>query len=68
MALKVTTTIRIDVEVIERLKNAVYWTPEFTMSGFIESAVEEKMNRLEQDNSISFKDRPNSLKRGRRVL
>ena len=67
MADKQRVTVQISSDVMNRLKNAVYWTPGITISSSIESAIEEKLRILEKDNKGEFEQRPEELKAGRPV-
>ncbi|GAA5526177.1 hypothetical protein Maes01_02772 [Microbulbifer aestuariivivens] len=67
MADKQRVTVQISSDVMNRLKNAVYWTPGITISSSIESAIEEKLRLLEKDNNGEFEQRPEELKAGRPV-
>jgi hypothetical protein len=49
----------------ERLRNAVYWTPGATVAGYLETAVRDLLERIEQENGGAFKPRPEALKGGR---
>lgn len=67
MAEKQRVTVQISTELLNRLKNAVYWTPGITISSSIESAIEDKLRVLEKSNNGEFKQRPEELKAGRPV-
>lgn len=58
-------SVTLPVELLERLRNAVYWTPDLTIAGLIEQAVADSVDRLEQRHGEPFPPRIESLKRGR---
>jgi hypothetical protein len=60
-------TVIIDPAVIDRARNAVYWTPGTTVAGLVEAAITAMVDRLEQDRGESFAKRKSDLKAGRRV-
>ncbi len=67
MTEKQRVTVQISSALMNRLKNAVYWTPGITISSSIESAIEEKLRALEQTNNGEFEQRHEELKAGRPV-
>jgi hypothetical protein len=67
MTEKQRVTVQISSPLMNRLKNAVYWTPGITISSSIESAIEEKLRALEQANNGEFAQRSEELKAGRPV-
>ena len=60
-------TIALSSELMERARNAVYWTPGATLAGLVEDAVADAMDRLEKEHGGPFKARSANLKPGRRV-
>lgn len=50
---------------IERAKNAVFWTPGMTLSSLAEKALEEKIDELEKQRGESFPQREAELTKGR---
>lgn len=60
-------TIALPADLLERARNAVYWTPGATLAGLVEDAVAEAMDQLEQEHGSPFKARSANLKPGRRV-
>ena len=58
-------TVHITVGLVERCKNAVYWTPGLTLAGMGEQAFERIVTELEKENGGAFKQRPEELKGGR---
>lgn len=61
-------TINMNVPLIERIKNAVYWTPGLTMSKLVSDACGEELAYLEKKNGSEFKTRKEELRPGRPVL
>lgn len=55
----------IDYSVSERVKNAVYWTPGLTMARFIEKALEDAIEKLEEEKGGKFEAREGELVGGR---
>lgn len=60
-------TVQINREVIERVKDAVYWTPGLTVAQLTEEALEHALDRLEKKNGKTFEKRKSELKPGRPV-
>ena len=60
-------TVHLSVELIDRLKNAVYWTPGLTLAGLAEGALLEAVDRLEGERGGAFAPRSAPLKGGRPV-
>ncbi len=60
-------TIALPADLMERARNAVYWTPGATLAGLVEDAVADALDRLEQENSGPFRPRSSNLKPGRRM-
>lgn len=58
-------TITLPAELLDRLRNAVYWTPYMTLAGFIESAVGHGLDDLEKQHGEPFPTRIEELKGGR---
>jgi hypothetical protein len=58
-------TFHLPVEVIERAKNAVYWTPGLTLAGLAAQALTEAVDRLERHRGQAFPPRESELKGGR---
>jgi hypothetical protein len=55
----------VDYDVADRVKNAVYWTPGLTMARFIEKALEDAIDKLEEDRGGKFEAREGELVGGR---
>ena len=60
-------TFQLPVDLIERTRNAVYWTPGMTMAGLMESALAAHLDRLEKKRGEAFPARKGSLRTGRPV-
>ena len=59
-------TISLPTALIERLRNAVYWTDERPLAGLVAEAIEEIVTQIEEVNGGAFPQRVAPLKRGRR--
>ena len=60
-------TISLSAELMERARNAVYWTPGATLAGLFEDAVLDMLGRVEKEHGGPFKSRSSNLKPGRRM-
>ena len=60
-------TVHLPVDVIERAKNAVYWTPGLTLAGLAESALNKALEGLEKAHGGPFERRKGELKGGRPI-
>ncbi|MGK5594263.1 MAG: hypothetical protein ACSNEK_02770 [Parachlamydiaceae bacterium] len=58
-------TVQISEDVIERIKNAVYWTPGLTLAALAEEAFTKAVDVLEEEREASFPKRKEELKTGR---
>lgn len=58
-------TVQISEDVIERIKNAVYWTPGLTLASLAEEAFAKAVDELERQNGEHFQERKSELKTGR---
>lgn len=58
-------TVTLPSSLLDRLRNAVYWTPALTLAGLIEAAGEAKLQELEAQNGEPFPTRIEELKGGR---
>ena len=58
-------TVTLPSGLLDRLRNAVYWTPALTLAGLIDDAVEAKLLELEAQNGEPFPARIEELKGGR---
>ena len=61
-ALKERLTIQISKDVVEKTKDAVYWTPGLTVAQLTEEALIEALKKLEKRNGESFPNRKEELK------
>ena len=62
---KARITVQLDNELVERMKNAVYWTPGLTLAGLAEKAIRREVDALEEENGGPFVRRREELKPGR---
>ena len=60
-------TFQLPVGLIERTRNAVYWTPGATMAGIMEEALAAYLGRLEKKRGEPFPERAGALRTGRPV-
>lgn len=60
-------TVQISVDIIERLKNAVYWTPGLTLASLAEDAFSKAVDQLEEEKKSPFPKRKEELKTGRPI-
>ena len=60
-------TSKLPTEVIERARNAVYWTPGLTLAGLTESALSAYLDALEKERGEAFPQRQGELKLGRPI-
>ena len=60
-------TFHLPVEVIERAKNAVYWTPGLTLADLASLALTDAVDRLEKKRREAFPRRKAELKGGRPI-
>jgi predicted DNA binding CopG/RHH family protein len=60
-------TVQISEDVIERLKNAVYWTPGLTLASLAEEAFAKVVDALEDKRKAPFPKRQEELKTGRPI-
>jgi len=58
-------TVHVPVDLIDRVKNAVYWTPGLTLGGFAETAFQKELDRLEKKHGGPYEARESELKGGR---
>lgn len=58
-------TVHVPIELIDRVKNAVYWTPGLTLAGLSKDAFTTALAKLEKDNGKPFPKRKRELKGGR---
>lgn len=58
-------TILLPTPLIERLRNAIYWTEQRTLTRIITDAIHDAVAEMEQTNGGTFPPRLSPLKRGR---
>lgn len=59
-------TVSLPTPLIERLRNAVYWTGHRPLVGLVAEAIEDIVAQMEEVNGGAFPQRISPLKRGRR--
>jgi hypothetical protein len=64
---KVRMTFHLPVQVTERAKNAVYWTPGLTLADLAAESLTDAVNRLEKTKGEPFPKRKADLKGGRPI-
>lgn len=64
-ARKQRVTITLPQSLLERLRNAVYWTGHGPLARLISDALDEAVSQMEQANGQTFPQRLTPLKRGR---
>ena len=62
---KLPVTISVPLALMERLRNAVYWTRDRPLANLVADAIEDVVTQMEDDNGGAFPQRVSSLKRGR---
>jgi hypothetical protein len=55
------------VGLIERMQDAVYWTPGLTMAGLAEAAIERELAKMQRKRGGAFPRRERDPQRGRPV-
>lgn len=60
-------TVQISADVIDRIKNAVYWTPGLTLAFLAEEAFSKAVDELENYREAPFPKRKEELKTGRPI-
>ena len=60
-------TVSLPTPLIERLRNAVYWTEGLPMAGLVAEAIKDVVTQMEGVNGGAFPQRVSPLKRGRRL-
>jgi hypothetical protein len=58
-------TVSLPAELVERVRDAAYWTPGSTMAGLIAQALEDLLKQREVQNGRPFAPRLGALKPGR---
>ena len=65
-AKKLPLTVSLPTALVERLRNAVYWTGGRSLAGLVAEAIEDMVSQMEEVNKGAFPQRVSPLKRGRR--
>ena len=52
-------------DLVDRLKDAVFWSPGLTMSAFVEEAIQQTLGALEAERGEPFPTRTGTIKPGR---
>lgn len=60
-------TVHLSAELLDRVRNAVYWSPGLTLAEFTEEALQRHMDLLEEKRGEAFPARAGELKRGRPI-
>ncbi len=63
--LKTRVTIHLSVELIDKVKNAVYWEPGLTLTEFAERALTRELKKWEKEWGEEYPQRQDQLKGGR---
>ncbi len=61
-------TLHISTELVDRIKNAVYWEPGLTVAGFAEEAFTDAIDTLEKERGEPFPQRKHHRLRGGRPV
>ncbi|MBG0777600.1 MAG: hypothetical protein H0S85_14340 [Desulfovibrionaceae bacterium] len=62
---KTRITFYLSEAMVDKAKNAVFWTPGMTLSGLVEQALEERVERMESERGQAFPERSSELAKGR---
>ena len=60
-------TAQLPPEVMERVRNAVYWTPGLTIAGMATQALEQFVDQIEAERGEPFPPRQGAVQTGRPV-
>lgn len=60
-------TVQISADTVERVKDAVYWTPGLTVAKLTEEALNYTLDKLEKQRGEPFQKRASALKPGRPI-
>lgn len=60
-------TVHIPVDLIDKVKNSVYWTPGMTLAELAENAFTNELKRMEKNYGKPFPQRGAELKTGRPI-
>jgi hypothetical protein len=61
------TTFHLPVDLMDRVRNAVYWTPGLTLAGMAEEALGKAIEALEKKHGGPFPKRSEELRGGRPI-
>ena len=64
---KIRATFHLPVELFDRARDAVYWTPSLTLSSLCEAGLRSEIFNLERKRGEAFPKRTGDLKAGRPV-
>lgn len=64
---KAPRTLNLSVDLVERMQNAVYWTPGLTMAALAEVGIERELARMERKRGGAFPRREKNPSRGRPI-
>jgi hypothetical protein len=65
---KLRITLHLSSDIVDRIKNAVYWEPGLTVAGFAEDAFMKAINQLEDERGARFPQRKHHRLRGGRPV
>jgi hypothetical protein len=60
-------TVHLPIDLIERIKNCVFWTPGQTLAGFAENVLTDAIDKVESERGEPFPHRNQELKGGRPI-
>lgn len=63
---KLPLTVSLPTALVERLRNAVYWTGDRPLASLVAEAIEDIVSQMEEVNEGVFPQRVSPLKRGQR--
>ncbi|MFQ5828604.1 MAG: hypothetical protein ACE5JD_05540 [Candidatus Methylomirabilia bacterium] len=63
--LKQRLTVHLPIELIDRAKDAVYWTPGLTLAGLAEETLTKALDAMEKERGEPVPPRREELRRGR---
>lgn len=57
-------SVTLDVDLIDRVKNAAYWNPRLTIAKIAEKGIRKAIEQIENENGGRYKQRDSKLKGG----
>jgi hypothetical protein len=57
-------TVSLDVDLIDRVKNAAYWNPRLNIAKIAELGIKQAIEEVERENGGRYKQRESNLKSG----